>query len=271
MAVLARYLHRALDAARRQLIARIVSSVDAHELRGLSVGIACVPSAKRLSGLDEVTSRAHELSGCSVLFVLYEFGGSKVRIVARGSSRAIDLSAVLGTWGGGGQPEAATVTLREVSLERAREQLLQRLENQPIAALTARDLMSSPVHTMRIETPLREASRLLTEWKHRGAVVLHGAQPVAVISRSDLLRAERRGELHLAVKSCMSSRLLAATPSEPLEALAAAMEAHDIGRLPVLDQGRLVGIVTRSDVRRALYGPRAAVARNSLPAGHSRA
>jgi tRNA nucleotidyltransferase (CCA-adding enzyme) len=258
MAVLTRYLHRALDAARRQLIAGILSAVEVHPLRGLSVGIASIAAAKRFSGLDEVTSRAHELSGCPVLFVMYDLGRGRILIVARSASRAIDLSAILATWGGGGQPEAGSVTRRDSSLERAREQLLEVLESQSISALTARDLMSSPVHTLKAETPLREAGRCLSEWKNGAAVVLHDTRPVAIISRSDLLGAERRGELHLAVKSCMSSRMLTAAPSASLDELAQSMAAHDIGRLPVLEQGRLIGIVTRSDIRRALYGRRAA-------------
>jgi tRNA nucleotidyltransferase (CCA-adding enzyme) len=137
--------------------------------------------------------------------------------------------------------------------EQARQQLLQAIERQPIAALTARDLMSSPVHTVAPDESLGDVARRLLEWRHGGAVVLRDGQPAAVISRSDLVRAEQRGQLRLPVKSCMSQRLLTTNADAPLEELAQLMEREDIGRLPVLEAGRLVGIVSRSDVLRALY------------------
>jgi tRNA nucleotidyltransferase (CCA-adding enzyme) len=51
----------------------------------------------------------------------------------------------------------------------------------------------------------------------------------------------------------MPQRLLSTGPDAALEELAQRMEKEDIGRLPVLDAGRLIGIVSRSDVLRALY------------------
>jgi len=51
----------------------------------------------------------------------------------------------------------------------------------------------------------------------------------------------------------MSQRLLSAGPDAALEELAQLMERENIGRLPVLDTGRWSGLVSRSDVLRALY------------------
>jgi tRNA nucleotidyltransferase (CCA-adding enzyme) len=251
--VLTRYLHVALDATRRLLIAQILGATELHERGGASIGVACVPASRRLSGLDDVTMRAHDLLGCMVLFVIYDLGRGKLQIIGRSRTGALDIGVILAAWGGGGQRDAAAATRSRVSPEQAKEQLLQAVERQPLESLTARDLMSSPVHTVSTEEPLGEVARRLAEWRHGGAVVLRAGEPTSVISRSDVVRAEQRGELHLPVKSCMPQRLLSTGPDAALEELAQRMEKEDIGRLPVLDAGRLIGIVSRSDVLRALY------------------
>jgi tRNA nucleotidyltransferase (CCA-adding enzyme) len=114
--------------------------------------------------------------------------------------------------------------------------------------------MSSPVHTVRPETSLQDLERCLTTWQHSGVCVTEQGRVLGVISRSDLSKAQRLGQLHLGVKAFLSQHLVSTTPDTPLEALIACMESADIGRLPVLEHGRLLGIVTRTDVRRALYG-----------------
>jgi CBS domain-containing protein len=57
---------------------------------------------------------------------------------------------------------------------------------------------------------------------------------------------------HLRVGSCMSSPAIAVGPEETLGAAAAMMRSHRINRLPVVDRDRIVGILTRTDVLRAV-------------------
>ena len=55
------------------------------------------------------------------------------------------------------------------------------------------------------------------------------------------------------VKAYMSTEVLSIAPSQsPMQAVQL-MVQHDIGRLPVVEDGRLIGIITRSDVMRYYY------------------
>ena len=55
------------------------------------------------------------------------------------------------------------------------------------------------------------------------------------------------------MKSCMAHRVLSVAPDIPLTEALEQMQAHNIGRLPVLDGGRVVGILSRDDVLGYLY------------------
>lgn len=63
------------------------------------------------------------------------------------------------------------------------------------------------------------------------------------------------------VSEVMTRHVVAMKPTDTLEAVAAAMIEHDVNRLPVVDQGRVVGIITRADLARVLATGRTDVPR----------
>ncbi len=54
------------------------------------------------------------------------------------------------------------------------------------------------------------------------------------------------------VSDVMTPHVHGVAPTDSLEAVAAAMIEHDVNRLPVVDAGRVVGIITRADLARVL-------------------
>jgi tRNA nucleotidyltransferase (CCA-adding enzyme) len=113
--------------------------------------------------------------------------------------------------------------------------------------------MSSPVRTVTPDTPLEELASSLREWGHMGAPVVQGGKLVGMISRRDLERAQREGRGNLAVNSCMAHRVLTVSPDALLTEALEQMQTHNIGRLPVLDGPRIIGILSRDDVLGYLY------------------
>ena len=57
---------------------------------------------------------------------------------------------------------------------------------------------------------------------------------------------------HYTVKDVMSRNIVAIAPDSPLFEAASMMEKHDVNRLPVIEGNRLIGIITRADLLRAL-------------------
>jgi tRNA nucleotidyltransferase (CCA-adding enzyme) len=113
--------------------------------------------------------------------------------------------------------------------------------------------MSSPVRTVEPEMPLDELVQSLYEWGHTGAPVVQDGELVGIVSRRDVERARRNGRGGLAVRSCMSHRVWKISADAPLAEALEQMQAHNIGRLPVLDGSRIVGILSREDVLEYLY------------------
>ena len=124
------------------------------------------------------------------------------------------------------------------------------------------DVMTRRVITMRNDSTLAEALTYLATQHISGAAVLdYKHRLIGVISRSDIMEAEAeiteakfRGRFldDTLVSDVMSSPALTIGPEAELREAALAMEYGDVHRLFVEQGGNLLGVLSRSDVSRAL-------------------
>ncbi|MCB0324240.1 MAG: CBS domain-containing protein [Bdellovibrionales bacterium] len=132
-------------------------------------------------------------------------------------------------------------------------------------ATTLRQIMTSPVLSMRRGTTMHDAFAFIRQHRLRHVPVMHDNKLVGVVSERDLLReASRQNENFLdwvsgaesrgrRLEEFMTTKLLTGLPSTLIRDAARAMITERIGCLPVLDEKqRLVGILTRTDVLRAI-------------------
>jgi CBS domain-containing membrane protein len=126
--------------------------------------------------------------------------------------------------------------------------------------LTVRDLMTSAVKTLERNDQLSLADDLMHASRIRHLPVLdEDGKLCGIVSQRDLFRgalasalgygevAQRKILSTLVVKEVMTSDVVTATPAMPIAEAARIMLDRKIGCLPVLEGGRLVGIVTESD------------------------
>lgn len=145
--------------------------------------------------------------------------------------------------------------------------------------MKAADLMTSFVVAVTPDATIEYAAQLMLQHRISGLPVTDSDGAVlGIVTESDLLRRaetgtdKRRtrwvslliGQGRLAqeyvhthgrkVGEVMTERVFTVTPETPLADLVALMETKHVKRVPVVDQGRLVGIVSRADVMAALVG-----------------
>lgn len=117
-------------------------------------------------------------------------------------------------------------------------------------ALTARDIMTTSVLTVSPDTSVDDLARLLAEKNISGAPVVDQlGRVVGIVTDADLLGA--RPAQHT-VESIMTREVVAISADEALQEIAFLLSARRINRVPVLDQGKLVGIISRADVVRGI-------------------
>lgn len=147
-------------------------------------------------------------------------------------------------------------------------------------SIEASGIMTKKVKTVSEDTTIREAAELMVRNKISGLPVLDSRGVlVGMVSEADLLNDEKRLAaiprmalygLHvipqelleksynegfsLKVKDVMTHKVITASPDTPVEEIADTMLKKRINRVPILKDGKLVGIVTRNDILRAISG-----------------
>ena len=118
--------------------------------------------------------------------------------------------------------------------------------------LTAREIMTTAVVTVSPDTTVDDLAKLLADNSISGVpVVDYLGRVVGIVTEADILTS-RPG--NRTVQSVMTREVVAVSVDETLQEIAFLLSMRRINRVPVLEDGKLVGIVSRADVVRALAG-----------------
>ena len=117
---------------------------------------------------------------------------------------------------------------------------------------TLAQVMSSPVTTMKASDTLAVAAKKMVKQNIGSVVVLEGREPVGIITERDITRQVVKGNsvLKKSAKKTMSKLRVTASPQMSVQQAFELMLKNEVRRLPVLDDGKLVGIVTEKDLMR---------------------
>ncbi|GFE26792.1 hypothetical protein Sliba_72450 [Streptomyces nigrescens] len=112
------------------------------------------------------------------------------------------------------------------------------------------DLMTPEAVVVQRGTPFKEIARLLDEYDITAVPVLdEDEQPVGVVSEADLLRRQIAKLGATTAEAIMTSPAVVARPEWSVVEAARTMEKKKVKRLPVVDDsGRLIGVISRSDL-----------------------
>jgi acetoin utilization protein AcuB len=123
--------------------------------------------------------------------------------------------------------------------------------------MLVRDIMRSPAVSISGDTTLQDAYRTMRERGIRHLPVLEGEKLAGVVTDRDLRLATSALAVSpfppgSRVSAVMTRQPLTADASDPVEDAARTMREKKIGCLPILDDGKLIGIVTGIDLLDAL-------------------
>lgn len=114
-----------------------------------------------------------------------------------------------------------------------------------------REIMSRQLVTVTPDTPLSEARHLLAEHRIRRLPVIAGRRLVGIVSDRDVRSASASHD-RTPVAQIMTRNVVTATSQMRVDEAARIMLDGRFGGLPVVDGGELTGIVTETDLLRAL-------------------
>jgi len=251
--IIREFLGRPLAGVQRDILNELLSSLETYQIQGLKITLAKAVAEDYIDGLAALAAKVQDLENPDALFIVAQMG-NRVHIVGRSKVKEVRINDILRPLGGGGHSKAASAAVKGKELEEVKDQLHTLLLEKVKPLFVARDIMSSPVKTIAPETSVREADSIMSRYGHTGLPIVDSEGRLkGIISRRDLDKAKRHGYLKLPVKGFMSSKVLTIAPDTTFQEIQKIIIQHDIGRLPVVEEDKLIGIVSRTDILRKFY------------------
>jgi CBS domain-containing protein len=117
--------------------------------------------------------------------------------------------------------------------------------------MNARDIMTREVYTVSPDESVQEVAALLTRERISGvAVVDEDDKIIGIVTQADIIG--KVGQEGLCVADIMSCEIISVGEETRVSEIAMLLSKRNIKRVPVMRNGKMVGIVCRSDIVRAV-------------------
>jgi Zn-dependent protease len=114
--------------------------------------------------------------------------------------------------------------------------------------VTVGDMMSSPVTTVPPGLPVSQVITMMYSSKHLGFPVVERDMLIGMVTLADVNRTTSIDREALLVRDIMTRDPITLPPTAPVIDALKIMSARDFGRIPVVLDGKILGIVTRTDI-----------------------
>lgn len=120
-------------------------------------------------------------------------------------------------------------------------------------SIEIRDIMVDKVITTKKDATVKDVVKLMNKHEIGCLVVEENGEPVGIVTERDLLKrvlAKSKELRNMKVREIMSEPVLSVTPNVEIEDAAKLMLQNKIKKLPIVEEGKLLGLVTLTDVLR---------------------
>jgi len=120
-------------------------------------------------------------------------------------------------------------------------------------SLVVEDVMIEEVITVREDATVKEAVEIMNKHEIGCIIVTKKGGPVGIVTERDMLKrvlAESRNPEKTLVRDVMTSPLITVSPTTNLQDAAKLMFKRNVKKLPVVAEGKLVGLITLTDLAR---------------------
>lgn len=239
----------------KQLLFRMVEKGDTEEINGNRVSINFIEIHGHTPGLSLIVDIYHRIIGADVVFGIFlDTRRNQSTIIGRSSVDSIDIGFIISHAGlGGGRPRAGSGVIKSVDQGYIREMIIDIMKTKQPSSPSIKDLMSYPVITVPDNATMKEVAMLFREKGCTGVPVTRENSIVGIISRSDFKKIKDSKLMEAPVKAYMSEKVVNIDINSTISSATRLMVKYDIGRLPVIKDNELVGIITRTDAMRYFY------------------
>ena len=233
------------------LLNDMIEGVTRHTIHGIDIAVTSVSSENYIGDFAFLVHKLKDMQNLDVVFALASME-NRVYLIGRSRLPEVDVGEIAMVFGGGGHPSAASATIRGQTLIQVEESLLELLHRVVNPKRLAKNLMSAPVIYVEPSVPLKEANERLTRYNVNVLVVLDGDHLLGIISRQVIEKGLHHKLEDVPVSEYMTTDIGTVGSHAALSEIQEKIIGNKQRLLPVVDNRRVVGVITRTDLLNTL-------------------
>jgi len=247
-------LTRELTAEQVWLLSDLTRSATSQVINGIEVVICKVMREEYIGDFAVLVHKFMEMENLNVILALAQME-DKIYLVARSRLEEVNAAEIALAFGGGGHPQAASATIRNMTLIQVEKSLQALLRSRVIPQKKARDMMSSPVIHVSSHATIQEAATQMTKFNINVLLVIDEAGALlGYVTRQIVEKAVYFGLGHINIQEYTNIEFPTVTPEASLKEVQERIIEDKVRILPVVDNGKVAGVITRTDLLNILVG-----------------
>lgn len=253
--VAATFLNPSYEETQKDVLFTMIQNTEKIQHNSCTVGINILRLKKKVPMLAAVVSMYRKIINADAVFVILINDQSSSTVIARSGVDRIDVAALLRKFGGGGHPAAASVTIKSKDFGPAeiKDKIIALVKKTRGSGVVVADLMSFPVTFVTAERNMNEVRQIMQDKNIRGVLVGSETDLQGIIVIWDFKKLKLDRQWKQPVKTFMVRDVTTTKPDMLAAEAAQFMVQQNIGHLPVCHGGKIIGIVTRTDILNYFY------------------
>ncbi|MFU8768365.1 MAG: CBS domain-containing protein [Desulfotignum sp.] len=253
--ILTTFLKQAYARKHKDILYEMIQKSETVKLSGFPVAFSKLDIEGRVQNLAMVVQMYREIINADAAFGIFrDREQDKCMVIGRSGVDEINISLIMRSLGGGGHPGAGSALIKAANPDVVQEMIMELISGNQQSSVMLSDIMSYPVVKVHEDTPMEKASMILRDLGCTGMPVVDSQDRlVGMVSRRDFKKVRQSKQMSAPVKAFMTRNVVTISHDRSPVEVARLMIKHDIGRLPVVKDGNMIGIITRSDVMMYFY------------------
>jgi tRNA nucleotidyltransferase (CCA-adding enzyme) len=233
------------------LLHDIINNASVYNINGIDIIITEGSTENYVGDLAVIVHKFRDMENINVIFALFRME-DRVYIIGRSRIPEVDVGHILSLLGGGGHKEAASSTVKDLTIIEAKEKLIEHLKYNVKPLWRARDIMFFPVKSVDAECSIHEAKGLMLKYNINALTAISNGKVVGIITRQIVEKAAFHKLENIPVREYMFTEFSTVKQEDSIEKVKEIIIGSNQRFLPVTKEGELIGAITRTDLLRIL-------------------
>lgn len=241
------YIIHELTSYEISLLHELIKSATTYTIQSIPITVTRITCSQYVDEFSLIVRQFMSMENLNVIFALASMG-ERIYLIARSRIPEVNVGKIAMEFNGGGHASAAAATINDMTLIEAEEKLIRLLHKHVRPESKAWELMSSPIISAGPELTTLKANDILIRYGITILPIMKDGKILGLFSRRDASKAIYHNLGHLPVTEFMTTEFATLPPSATLGDIQELIIEHRQRFIPIVENGTLIGVITRTDL-----------------------